>query len=278
MTTGAAIVERARTFASLVKLSHSVFALPFALLSLLAATAGRPPLSVLLLVIAAVVSARTAAMAYNRYADREIDRSNPHRGARDPARHGFAVPRLLTRRQASCSSESLLALVAALLSALVPTSPGCRAYSHMKRFSALCHVWPGIASGCRRSRRQLATGARFGPVGARSRSTPLATRSRASTCSTRAGRVRPGCIPFRPVRGSALRSWVTARCRCGAVVACWSRSGSSTRPALRLACSSQRRLLAGQSGRVIGLFTANGDRGRGVRCGYIDIYLLPGSR
>src|SRR6186713_150259 len=78
-----ALGRRVRSFASLVRLSHSVFALPFALLSLLAATAGRPPLTLLLLVTLAVVAARTAAMAYNRYADRELDRRNPRTAARE---------------------------------------------------------------------------------------------------------------------------------------------------------------------------------------------------
>ena len=67
------VAGAARDLAALVKLSHSVFALPFALVSLLAATAGRPPLRLLLGVLGAVVAARTAAMAYNRLADRRID-------------------------------------------------------------------------------------------------------------------------------------------------------------------------------------------------------------
>ena len=58
----AAAARRARTFASLVKLSHSVFALPFALSSLLVATDGAPSARLLGLVVLAVVAARTAAM------------------------------------------------------------------------------------------------------------------------------------------------------------------------------------------------------------------------
>ena len=149
MTTPAAIVGRVRTFASLVKLSHSVFALPFALLSLLAATAGRPSPSVLLLVVAAVVAARTAAMAYNRYADRDIDRSNPRTAGREIPR-GVVSPRAALALTAA--SGFVFLGVCWLLSPLcfvlaVPTLAWLLAYSHMKRFSALCHVWLGIALG-----------------------------------------------------------------------------------------------------------------------------------
>ncbi|MBZ0153695.1 MAG: UbiA family prenyltransferase, partial [Planctomycetes bacterium] len=92
------VAARVRTFAGLVKLSHSVFALPFALLSLLSATAGAPPVRLLLLVVLAVVAARTAAMAYNRLADRHLDARNPRtagreipRGAITPAQAGALV-------------------------------------------------------------------------------------------------------------------------------------------------------------------------------------------
>ena len=77
------VAARWRDYASLVKLSHSVFALPFALLSLLVAADGRPGARLSLLVIVAVVAARTAAMAYNRFADRELDRHNPRTAGRE---------------------------------------------------------------------------------------------------------------------------------------------------------------------------------------------------
>ena len=165
MNAPAAIVERARTFASLVKLSHSVFALPFALLSLLAATAGRPSPSVLLLVVAAVVSARTAAMAYNRYADREIDRSNPRTAGREIPR-GVVSPR--TALALTAASGLVFVGVCGLLSPLcfvlsVPTLAWLLAYSHMKRFSALCHVWLGVALGLSPLAAWLAADGTFGP-------------------------------------------------------------------------------------------------------------------
>ena len=53
-------------YLSLVKFSHSVFALPFAIISLLLATHGKPGLLLLVQVVLAAVAARTAAMAFNR--------------------------------------------------------------------------------------------------------------------------------------------------------------------------------------------------------------------
>lgn len=61
----------------LVKFSHSLFALPFALASLLFATHGHPSLRLIGLVILAMVTARNAAMAFNRLVDADIDAKNP---------------------------------------------------------------------------------------------------------------------------------------------------------------------------------------------------------
>src|SRR5436190_17727873 len=73
-------VGRVRAFSSLVKLSHTVFALPFAA-SAVALAIGRPhvPLTAgrVSSMLVAMVGARTAAMAYNRYLDRDIDGENP---------------------------------------------------------------------------------------------------------------------------------------------------------------------------------------------------------
>jgi len=60
-----------------IKIAHSVFALPFALLSLFVASGGWPAGRVLLLVLLALVAARSAAMALNRLADARIDAANP---------------------------------------------------------------------------------------------------------------------------------------------------------------------------------------------------------
>lgn len=163
--TAAVLVQRARTFASLVKLSHSVFALPFALLSLLAATDGRPSPRLLVLVVLAVVAARTAAMAYNRYADRELDRRNPRTAGRE-------IPRGLVSARAALGLTVASALVFLgtcwLLSPLclwfgAPTLAWLLAYSHVKRFSSLCHLWLGIALGLAPIGAWVAADGVFGP-------------------------------------------------------------------------------------------------------------------
>jgi 4-hydroxybenzoate polyprenyltransferase len=130
-------------------LSHSVFALPFALLALLTASHGAPGVPVLLLVIGAVVAARTAAMAYNRLADREIDAANPRTAGREIPR-GAVSPKAALGLTAVAGAVFLaccwgLGPVCAAMG--VPTLAWLLAYSHIKRISWLCHVWLGVALG-----------------------------------------------------------------------------------------------------------------------------------
>lgn len=138
-----------REFASLVKFSHSVFALPFALLSLLVATGGRPAWSLLALVVAAAVAARTAAMAYNRLRDADIDAANPRTAGRE-------IPRGVVSRRAAGALTLIAAMVFLGASAAIGTTCAVAAvpvlgwllaYSHMKHWTAACHLWLGIALG-----------------------------------------------------------------------------------------------------------------------------------
>src|SRR3954464_8458870 len=72
-------------YASFVKLSHTVFALPFALASMVVAARenhGWPGGKVFGLILAAMVCARTCAMAFNRIVDREFDKANPRTAGR----------------------------------------------------------------------------------------------------------------------------------------------------------------------------------------------------
>jgi 4-hydroxybenzoate polyprenyltransferase len=156
--------ERLRTFASLVKLSHSVFALPFALLSLLAATGGQPAARTLLLVIAAVVAARTAAMAWNRFADRELDAANPRTAGREIPR-GAVTPTAALGLTAAAAA--LFLLCCWLLQPIcfwlgLPTLGWLLGYSHAKRFTALCHLWLGTGLGLAPIAAWLAVDGAFG--------------------------------------------------------------------------------------------------------------------
>src|SRR5215813_9693059 len=75
--------ERALTrFLRLIRFSHTIFALPFALGALLVATKGRPSLRLLALFLLCMVFARTAAMLFNRIADWTLDQRNPRTAAR----------------------------------------------------------------------------------------------------------------------------------------------------------------------------------------------------
>jgi 4-hydroxybenzoate polyprenyltransferase len=66
----------------MIKFKHSVFALPFALTSLFFATNGQPSGRQLLLMILCMISARTAAMTFNRIVDHDIDKINPRTQSR----------------------------------------------------------------------------------------------------------------------------------------------------------------------------------------------------
>jgi 4-hydroxybenzoate polyprenyltransferase len=154
-----------RSLASLVRLSHSVFALPFALLSLLAATDGRPEPGTLLWVVLAVVAARTAAMAYNRIADRVIDAANPRTAVRELPRGAISLRTawLLVLASAALFLFACWRLAPVCLYLGVPTLLWLLGYSHVKRFSALCHLWLGVALGLSPVAAWLAADGAFGP-------------------------------------------------------------------------------------------------------------------
>ena len=73
----------ARRFASLVKIEHSVFALPYAYSAAILAEAGIPPFATLVWITVAMVGARSLAMALNRLIDAEIDARNPRTARRE---------------------------------------------------------------------------------------------------------------------------------------------------------------------------------------------------
>jgi len=138
-----------RDYASLVKLSHSVFALPFALIALLVATGGWPKPRTLALVVVAMVCARTAAMAYNRFADRDVDARNPRTAGRElprgVIRPGQALALTVVAGLAFVAAAAALGPVCGLLS--LPVLAVLLGYSHAKRFTAWSHVWLGVALG-----------------------------------------------------------------------------------------------------------------------------------
>ena len=133
----------------MIKFPHTVFALPFALLSAFRAAGGVPSAGLLAKILVAMVSARTAAMTFNRIADRKID-------ARNPRTSGRALPagRLsLSFAVALCAaSGALFLLTAAFLNRLtmilsVPTLALLLAYSFAKRVTWMSHLVLGLCLG-----------------------------------------------------------------------------------------------------------------------------------
>jgi 4-hydroxybenzoate polyprenyltransferase len=141
-------------FLRMIRFSHTVFALPFALAALAVIAVRYSQLVDLtwqkaMLVIVAFTAMRSFAMAVNRYVDRKIDAENPRTAQRElPA--GVLSPRAVLL----FAFVSLLVLLvcAWLLSPLagylaLPAAVIVATYSYAKRFTALCHFWLGAAIG-----------------------------------------------------------------------------------------------------------------------------------
>ncbi len=135
-----------RRYLDLVKFEHTIFAMPFAIISLLVATAGRPPLLTLLWIVVAMVGARSAAMAFNRLVDRHLDAANPRTADRHlPAGTVSALGTGLF----VVGSAALLVLAAGMLNPLcLKLSPVALVvvlgYSYMKCISPLAHLVLGL--------------------------------------------------------------------------------------------------------------------------------------
>ncbi len=142
------IARSLATYSSLVKLGHTVFALPFALAAVILATRYAPfTLGKLLLIVVCIAAARTAAMAFNRLIDRDIDGQNPRTRDRELPRGVVSVNAV---RLLVLASSAVFFVAAAMLGRLpLLLSPIVLAlalgYSYTKRFTALCHVVLGLA-------------------------------------------------------------------------------------------------------------------------------------
>lgn len=137
-----------RHVGSLVKFSHTVFALPFALAAVaLAAPYGQVTWLRIGLIVLCIAAARTAAMAFNRLVDRDIDAQNPRTADREIPRGVLSVGFVRALVIGSCAvfvaGAYLLGPLPLLLS---PIALGLAlGYSYVKRFSSLCHLVLGAA-------------------------------------------------------------------------------------------------------------------------------------
>src|SRR5947209_13883400 len=125
-------------FLRLIRFSHTIFALPFALGALVVAANGLPSGRTLLLVLACMVSARTAAMLFNRFVDWSLDQRNPRTASRYLLLSKPAIGALLF-----VSSALFLAAAAAINRLTFVLSPIALAivvfYSLTIRFAAAPH-------------------------------------------------------------------------------------------------------------------------------------------
>ncbi|MDX2177153.1 MAG: UbiA-like polyprenyltransferase [Candidatus Sumerlaeia bacterium] len=142
-------MKQLATFLEAIKFSHSVFALPFALIAMLAAGPGWPGFWTLFWIVAACVAARTAAMAFNRLIDADVDAANPRTRNRalvtgELSRRDMAVA-LVASSLAFFFAAGMLNRLCLLLSP--PTLLVLLGYSYTKRFTDFSHLVLGLALG-----------------------------------------------------------------------------------------------------------------------------------
>ncbi|MGG4394633.1 UbiA-like polyprenyltransferase [Paenibacillus thiaminolyticus] len=140
------LYRKTRLFGELVMFSHTLFSLPFALISMVWAAGGLPSAHVVLWSLVALVAARNGANAFNRVADREYDEANPRTA------HRHLPQRLLQEREVTAF---ILLNFAVFIFAAGMLNPLCLwlspiaialicSYSYTKRFTWLCHLYLGF--------------------------------------------------------------------------------------------------------------------------------------
>ncbi|MCR8844670.1 putative 4-hydroxybenzoate polyprenyltransferase [Paenibacillus sp. SC116] len=140
------VVYKTRMFGELVMFSHTLFSLPFAIISMVWAANGLPAGEVMLWSLIALVAARNGANAFNRLVDREFDTQNPRTA------HRHLPRRLLMEREVTVFivvNYALFILAAAMLNPLcLALSPVAivliSSYSYTKRFTWLSHLYLGF--------------------------------------------------------------------------------------------------------------------------------------
>ena len=136
-------------FARLVKIEHTVFALPFAYVGAFLAVGGSPSAHDLVWITLAMVGARSLAMALNRLIDARVDARNPRTAGRELPSGQLSVV------QVALFSAASLALFLVSVWQLAPKThwlwpipvAGFVVYPYLKRFTWLCHFWLGAVDG-----------------------------------------------------------------------------------------------------------------------------------
>lgn len=161
--------QSVKVFLEMIKFEHSIFALPFAMIGMIWGSrsvggSGWPGWATFAWIVVAMVSCRSAAMAFNRIADRDIDAKNPRTKIR-------AIPAgILSLNQVNLFffiSCALFFLAAGMLNPLTlllsPVALGITLfYSRTKRFTPLCHFVLGLSLGIAPAAAWIATTGKLG--------------------------------------------------------------------------------------------------------------------
>jgi len=142
-----ALLGRIALYGRMIKFSHSVFALPFALASAALAAGDGVSWRQVAWILVAMVGARSAAMGFNRLVDERLDARNPRTAGRELPRG--AISRLEVWVLVAASAATLVVASAMLNPLCLAFSPAALliifCYSYTKRFTALSHVVLGFA-------------------------------------------------------------------------------------------------------------------------------------
>ena len=162
-----ALATRIQIFGRMIRFSHTVFALPFALAAVVLAQRIRPlTLRLLFWILVAMAGARSAAMGFNRIADMEVDRANPRTAGRE-------LPTGVISPKAALTfvgiSSLVFVLAAAMLSRLClflsfPVLAILFLYSYTKRFTLLSHFYLGFGISLAPAGAWIAVTGRFDPA------------------------------------------------------------------------------------------------------------------
>jgi 4-hydroxybenzoate polyprenyltransferase len=138
----AGIVSNIRTTLEMIKIEHTLFALPFALLGAVLAARGLPSFSQILWIAVAMIGARSTAMAFNRVADRDYDARNPRTKMRAIPAGQLSVVFVLMFT--ICGAGTFLFAATMLNRLTLVLSPIALAsimlYSYTKRWTTLSHI------------------------------------------------------------------------------------------------------------------------------------------
>jgi len=143
------IINKAKDFNELVMFEHSIFSLPFIFIAMVVAANGWFGFWLLFMGVFAALSARNFAMGINRYADRDIDGSNPRTAGRPNVDGRLDSTSILIF---ILVNAAIFVAVAYMINPLalklsIPILAVLGSYSYFKRFSSMAHIVLGISLG-----------------------------------------------------------------------------------------------------------------------------------